>query len=104
VSRPSDASLLSLLCMAYAFQGKEEEANKILSELKDKRQREYLRPYVLAESYAALGDKDKAITWLEKAYEERDDWIAFIKVDPNLDGLRAEPRFVELLRRVGLAY
>jgi hypothetical protein len=52
---------------------------------------------------AALGDKDKAITWLEKAYEEKDDWIAFIKVDPSLDGLRAEPRFVELLRRVGLA-
>lgn len=101
--RPSDAALLSLLCMAYGFQGEEDEANKILRVLKDKRQREYLRPYILAESYAALGDKDKAITWLEKAYEERDDWIAFIKVDPNLDGLRAEPRFVELLRRVGLA-
>jgi hypothetical protein len=39
--------------------------------------------------------------WLEKAYEKRDDWINWIKVDPNLDVLRSEPRFADLLRRVG---
>jgi hypothetical protein len=71
--------------------------------LKDKRRRDYLRPYILAEDYAALGEKDLALEWLQKAYEERDDWIAWIKVDPIIDGLRADPRFAALLKRVGLS-
>jgi tetratricopeptide (TPR) repeat protein len=98
---PSDVNLMSLLVMAYGFEGKTKEATKLIYELKDKRQREYLRPYILAEDYAALGEKNEAMDWLEKAYEEHDDWINWIKVDPNLDVLRSEPRFTALLLRVG---
>jgi eukaryotic-like serine/threonine-protein kinase len=98
---PSDVNLISLLAMDYGFEGKKKEATKVIYELKDKRRREYLRPYILAEDYAALGEKNEAMDWLEKAYEERDDWINWIKVDPNLDVLRSEPRFTALLRRVG---
>jgi serine/threonine protein kinase/Tfp pilus assembly protein PilF len=98
---PSDVALLSLLSIAYGFEGKRKEATTIIYELKDKQRREYVRPYILAEDYAALGEKNEAMDWLEKAYEERDDWINWIKVDPNLDVLRSEPRFADLLRRVG---
>lgn len=102
-SERSDINVTSLLVMAYGFQGKREEAGRILNGLKNKRRQDYLRPYILAEDYAALGEKDLALEWLQKAYEERDDWIVWIKVDPNLDGLRAEPRFANLLSRVGLS-
>lgn len=98
---PLDDNLTSLLAMAYGFQGKKSEATKLITSLEDKQRREYLRPYILAEDYAALGDKNHAMEWLEKAYEERDDWINWIKVDPNLDVLREDPRFAALLRRVG---
>jgi eukaryotic-like serine/threonine-protein kinase len=101
-SDPSDVNVTSLLGIAYGFEGKREEAGRILNGLKDKRRREYVRPYILAENYAALGEKDQALKWLQKAYDERDDWVVWIKVDPNLDGLRADPRFAELLDRVGL--
>jgi serine/threonine-protein kinase len=100
---PEDVNVTSLLVMAYGFQGKREEAGKILDGLKDKQRRDYLRPYILAEDYAALGEKNLALDWLLKAYEERDDWLVWIKVDPNLDGLRADPRFAALLKRVGLS-
>jgi serine/threonine protein kinase/Tfp pilus assembly protein PilF len=100
-TNPSDVNLMSLLVMAYGFEGKTKEATKLIYELKGKRRREYLRPYILAEDYAALGEKNEAMDWLEKAYEERDDWINWINVDPNLDALRSEPRFATLLRRVG---
>jgi serine/threonine-protein kinase len=100
-TNPSNVNFMSLLAMAYGFEGNKKEATKVIYELKDKRRREYLRPYILAEDYAALGEKNEAMDWLEKAYEERDDWINWIKVDPNLDVLRLEPRFTALLRRVG---
>jgi tetratricopeptide (TPR) repeat protein len=100
-ANPSNVNFMSLLAMAYGFEGKKKEATKLIYELKDKRRREYLRPYILAEDYAALGEKNEAMDWLEKAYEERDDWINWIKVDPNLHVLRSEPRFATLLRRVG---
>jgi len=101
-SDPSDVNVASLLGIAYGFEGKREEAGRILNGLKDKRRREYVRPYILAETYAALGEKDQALEWLQKAYDERDDWVVWIRVDPNLDGLRADLRFAELLDRVGL--
>ncbi|HSE96894.1 MAG TPA: tetratricopeptide repeat protein, partial [Blastocatellia bacterium] len=57
---------------------------------------------LVAEVYAALGEKDRAFEWLDKAYEKHDLQLASLKVDPNLDSLRSDPRFADLLRRVGL--
>lgn len=53
--------------------------------------------------YTALGHKDDAFQWLERAYTEHDDDLALLKVDPRWDGLRGDPRFGSLLERVGLA-
>jgi hypothetical protein len=52
--------------------------------------------------YAGLKDKDQALLWLEKAYEERADGLTWLNVDPMLDDLRPEPRFQDLIRRIGL--
>jgi hypothetical protein len=55
----------------------------------------------MAEIFAQLGKKDQAFTWLEKAYEERSLMMMYLKVVPNLDALRSDPRFADLLQRVG---
>ncbi len=51
--------------------------------------------------YTGLGEKEKAFEWLEKAYEDRSELMTWLKVDPRLDPLRDDPRFQDLLRRVG---
>ncbi|HJQ24180.1 MAG TPA: winged helix-turn-helix domain-containing protein [Blastocatellia bacterium] len=63
----------------------------------------YVVPYFVATVYAALGDQEQAFAWLEKAYNERSIYLAWLKTDPRLDSLRADPRFADLLRRVGFA-
>lgn len=65
-------------------------------------QKRRVSPYGFAMHYAALGEKDRAFEWLEKAFEERDHALVSLKVDPACDPLRTDPRFDELLRLVGL--
>jgi hypothetical protein len=60
-TNPANGNFMSLLAMAYGFEGNKKEATKVIYELKDKRRREYLRPYILAEDYAALGEKNEAM-------------------------------------------
>lgn len=68
----------------------------------------WLYEYSLAHSFfgacinAQIGDKDKAFEYLEKSYQERELWMAYLQVDPRLDPLRGDPRFDEMVRRVGL--
>jgi len=63
----------------------------------------YISPGSIALIYAALGDKDQAFAWLEKADKGRDGILARLKVDPRFDSLRSDPRFADLVRRVGLS-
>ena len=63
----------------------------------------FTEPFRMASFYSRLGETDKAMTWLQKAYQERWPLIELIKVDPRLDNLRADPRFIELLRQAGLS-
>jgi hypothetical protein len=60
----------------------------------------YVSPTLFISPYIAVGDKDKALTWLEKGYEEQDPWLCFLKVGPAWDPLRSEPRFQAVLRRM----
>jgi TolB-like protein/Flp pilus assembly protein TadD len=87
---------------AYALAGWRDEAIRQLEELSRRAADGYVSPFNPAVIYAGLGDRARALDLLEKAYEERSGWIAYLKVDPRLDPLRAEPRFVTLLQRVGL--
>ena len=60
----------------------------------------YVPPTLVAESYAYAGEKDRALDWFEKAYQERDSQLVYINVAPDLDPLRSDPRFQSLLRRM----
>jgi len=91
---------VALLGEAYAAAGHREDAHKILEQLKEISKQRYITPYVVGRIYAALGKKDEAFRWLELAYQERAAWMVFLKVDPRLDGLRPDPRFQDLLRRM----
>ena len=59
-------------------------------------------PNAIAQAFAGMGDKDRALAWLEKAYAQRSNGLTSLKVNPAYDPLRGDPRFRDLLRRVGL--
>jgi TolB-like protein/DNA-binding winged helix-turn-helix (wHTH) protein/Flp pilus assembly protein TadD len=94
--------LIASLGRAYALAGEREKAQKSLDELREISKRRYVSPYLFAVVYAGLGDKDQAFTWLEKAYEERTFFLIWLKVEPRFDSLRDDPRYKDLLRRIGL--
>jgi DNA-binding winged helix-turn-helix (wHTH) protein/TolB-like protein/Flp pilus assembly protein TadD len=89
------------LGLAYALSGKSGEARKIMEELKQRSKRKYLSSIIIATLHAALGEKDQAFALLDKAYDERDTLLILLKVEPMFDPLRSDPRFTDLLRRVG---
>jgi tetratricopeptide (TPR) repeat protein len=95
-------STLSLLGLAeaYALAGKREEAAKILDQMEQLSKQQYVTPYFRARVYAALGEQDEALNWLEAAYRERASLMAFLKIDPQLDNLRSDPRFQDLVRHM----
>ena len=87
---------------AYAKMGKRAEAEQQIAQLRDLAKTRYVRPYYIASIYAALGDKDKAFAELERSYQERDAYLGRINGDPFMDPLRDDPRFADLIRRMGL--
>ena len=64
--------------------------------------RRFVSPFCTAIVYLGLGDRERALDGLEKAYEARSQWLTFLKVDRVFDPLRSDPRFIELLKKVGL--
>ena len=87
---------------AYAVSGNTEQARKIQQDLEaGSRGRDYVPAYAIALIYAGLGDNDHALSWLQKAYEDRSTAMAFLKLDPEFAGLHSDPRFEQLSRRVG---
>jgi serine/threonine-protein kinase len=93
---------LAYLGNAYGRMGKRNEAQRILDELIALSQREYVSAYAIAMVYIGLGDKDQAFEWLNKACEERSDFLVHLKVDPDFDPLRSDSRFAELMKKVGV--
>ena len=95
--------ILSELGYVYAISGRRRDAEKKLSELSVISKQRYTSAGHFARIYAGLGEKDKALEWLEKEYQEGG-LLTGLKVDPHLDNLRADPRFADLMKRVGLAH
>ena len=91
------------LGMEYALAGRRGDALRTLAELKQMAREQYVSPFDVALVYTGLGDRDQAFAWLEKAREDQSEWIGWINSDARLDPLRGDPRFADLLRRVGLA-
>jgi tetratricopeptide (TPR) repeat protein len=91
---------LAGLAYGYAMNGRKEDAQKIINELKSSTAQGLIVPYRLAAVYLALGEKDQAIHWLKKDYQDRGNWMNQLKVDPVMDPLRSDPRFEELMRQM----
>jgi serine/threonine protein kinase/tetratricopeptide (TPR) repeat protein len=90
------------LARIHARSGRRGEALRELKELALDRPGRYVAPHDLAWGYAALGDADRAMEWLEKAYAERSSALTYLEIEPLFDPLRGDPRFADLVRRVGL--
>ena len=92
---------LAGIAHSYALAGKRSDAEQVLQGLLGRARKSYVSPFDIALIYAALGEKDTAFTWMEKAVEERSTWLVYSKWEPRLDPLRSDPRFQDLLRRIG---
>ena len=91
------------LAHAYAISGQQSEARKMLDEFKEDLSRgNHVSPYDVAILHLDLGETDQALEWLEKSYAERERAIVRLKVIPDVDPLRSDPRFAELIQHVGL--
>jgi TolB-like protein/tetratricopeptide (TPR) repeat protein len=97
-----DTNELAALGLALATSHQEAEARKIVEQLKERSQQTYVQPMWVAVIYLALGDKDQAFDWMQRAYDDRSAWLVYLKVDPLFDSVRQDGRFTDLLRRVGL--
>lgn len=93
---------LGMLGLAYAVAGRKDEANRVLNELLDLTKRRYVTPVAFVNVYIGLGDKEQAFAWLDKAFQERSNYLVYLKVFPILDPLRSDPRYADLVRRIGL--
>jgi TolB-like protein/DNA-binding winged helix-turn-helix (wHTH) protein/Tfp pilus assembly protein PilF len=95
-------AVIGVLVRAYAHAGRRTEALRLLDELKRRQQTGYVPTAAFVNAYLGLGDNEQALAWLERAYEEHSMILQYIKVHPFFDPLRGDPRFVGLVRRVGL--
>jgi len=98
----SDVPFRSDIGVAYAKTGRRSEAEKVINGWQEAERKKYIINYFVAIDYAALGDKEKAFVELEKAYQARDWFLPRLKTDPFMDSLRDDPRFADLVKRIGL--
>ena len=100
-SDPDNPLVIGLLGYGYAVTGRRADALKSLEALGEMEKKHYVSRMSRVYVYAGLGDKDKAFEWLEKAYQERSDLLAWFRKDPESKGLHSDPRFAALMRKVG---
>ena len=86
----------------YAQLGRRDDALAVLTQLDSLARTEYVTPYAVALVYTALGDRDHAFAWLDRAVAERTHWLLWLNRDLRWAPIRADPRFAALVRRVGL--
>jgi len=95
---PASTGLATLLAAA----GRREESSAMIAQLIERSKTAYVSPYGIASAFAVAGETANALDWLDRAHEQRDGTLVWIKVHPRMDGLRAEPRFRELLAKMKL--
>ncbi|HQR33635.1 MAG TPA: protein kinase [Blastocatellia bacterium] len=93
----------AFLAQVYAIKGNRAEVQRRLEELKRNALQKHVDSYNIGVIHAALGEKDQAFEWLEKAFQAKSEELMFIKVDPRIDSLRSDARYADLLRRLKLA-
>ena len=101
-SWPESAEIISLIGYTYAVSGRRLEAQRILGELEELSKQRYVSPYHIAMVYAGLDERDAAFLWLEKAFADQEGRMTILKLAPEFDSLHPDPRYADLIRRVGL--
>ena len=99
---PETTRNIALLGDAYAIVSRRDEARQILEQLVSQSGKRYISPIYMGIVCIGLGQKDQAFNWLEKAYEERSDWMVLLRTEPVFDPVRSDPRFQDLLHRVSV--
>jgi TolB-like protein/DNA-binding winged helix-turn-helix (wHTH) protein/Tfp pilus assembly protein PilF len=94
--------VIGVLVRAYAHAGQRTKALRLLGELEQRQKKSYVPAAAFVNAYLGLGDNERALVWLQKAYDEHSAILQFAKVHPFLDPLRSDPRFQFLLHRVRL--
>ena len=92
--------MVSALAHAYARSGNRTEAEKLLAQLQAKSMNQYVSPYYFAIVCVGLGRTEEALDWLEKAFGDRSNGLVFLKVEPELDDLRSNSRFIALQQKL----
>ena len=97
-----DPNVNAALARVYALSGRDSAARSLLVPLEKEARSQPALAFFVALVHTARGDRDQALTWLERSIEARSGSVRYLEVEPRLDPLRSDPRFGELLRRVGL--
>jgi TolB-like protein/Flp pilus assembly protein TadD len=99
---PDDPVLLALIAHDYAVSGRKTEARAIIGRLQQMSATRYVPSLYIALIYTGLNEKDEAFRWLNKAFDEHCEYLVYLPTEPLADPLRNDPRFAQLLRRLGL--
>jgi len=102
LSGEANPLIITQLGILYSLSGKNDEAREVLDKLSELSERRFVSPFYTALIHLGLGEKNSALKWLEKAYDEHDHALGTLKVEPMLDSLRSHPRFEALLKRMEL--
>jgi pentatricopeptide repeat protein len=94
--------VIGTLINAYAQAGRRPDALRLLAELKKRKQAGYIPAAAFLWAYIGLGERDEVFAWLEQAYAEKSNFVQWLKVHPIFDSVRSDPRFADLVHRVGL--
>ena len=95
-------AVMGVLIRAYAHAGRRSDAIRLLGELKRRKKAGYIPAAAFVNAYLGLGDNERAFYWLEQAYKEQSNILQFLKTHPYFDPIRSDPRFADLVHRVGL--
>src|SRR3954469_19493391 len=99
---PNDALALAGLGHVAVRRGRVDEALTILAELDARGRSGYVSPVAQTQLYVALGQRDRAFEWMDKGFQDRRGWLAYLKIEPMLDGIRDDARFQRMLERMRL--
>jgi tetratricopeptide (TPR) repeat protein len=102
VSKGQNPMAECFMGIAYAEMGKQVEARHMLEQLFNRTRERYVPPAIPAALCFALGEIDEGFEWVDKAYEARDYWLCYFKVEPRVDIVRSDPRYLALLKKIGL--
>lgn len=103
VSLSGSPAATGILIRAYSHAGRRNDALRLLEELKRRKKAGYIPAGAFVNAYLGMGDNEQAFYWLEQAYKEQSNILQFLKTHPYFDPIRGDPRFADLVRRVGLA-